>query len=135
MDSASLQPVKALGPETIIYEGSFATNASSNPTTTDSRYPIGLPFTVVYAATGTYTVTVPIGLALPAQPFVVACWPQFATLATDWFECAVLGETTLTTTTRSFVIQAHRNGTAREPAALAGNRINFAIIASNSTGR
>ena len=125
----------ALGPDRFCLGGSFQCNAAANPASTTYRGNDFMSFAVTYAATGTYTVTLGSGLILPAQPLFVAAWPQYATLATDWFECGVLGESTLNATTRQFVIQAHRNGTAREPAATAGNRINFAIFASNNTGR
>lgn len=135
MDGYITNSVEAIGPDPLVYYGSFQCNASSDPSSTTFRAPPGFrAFTVTYAATGTYTVTLPAGCTLPSQPYVVACWPQFATLATDWFECGTLGETTLNAATRQFVIQAHRNGTAREPANTAGNRINFAIFATNSTG-
>lgn len=134
MDGQAFFPLKGLGAEGMAICSSFQCNASSNPLSTTFRGPKGFIYTVTYAPTGIYTVALASGLGLPEQPFVVAAWPQYATLATDWFECGIVGDTTLNTTTRSFVIQAHRNGTAREPAATAGNRINFGIIFRNSTG-
>jgi len=135
MDGNPFEFLKGVGTEGVLLVGSFQCNASSDPASTTFRAPPALKgFTVSYAATGTYTVTLPAGFTLPAQPLFVAAWPQFATLATDWFECGVLGESTLNATTRQFVVQAHRNGTAREPANTAGNRINFAIYARNTTG-
>jgi hypothetical protein len=47
---------------------------------------------------------------------------------------AVVGETTLNSTNRQFVIQAHRSGVANAPAAAAGHRINFMLLASNNDG-
>lgn len=135
MDGFHTQPFKGLGAERLIYDGSFQTNGSSDPSSTTFQYPSGLLFSVSYAATGVYTVTLPEGLALPAQPYSIVVSAQAATLATDWFEVLVIGATTLNSSTRQFVVQAHRAGTAREPANTAGNRINFAIFASNSTGK
>lgn len=127
-------PLQGLGAEGFLLGGSFQTNAASDPSSSLFEYPPGFKFTVTYAATGVYTVTVPSGFVLPRQPVFIAAWPQYATLATDWFECGVLGATTLNTSTRQFVVQAHRNGTAREPAATTGNRINFLLYTRNSTG-
>lgn len=136
MDGSFCQAVEALGAEPLAYWGSFQCNSTSNPASTTFRGPQALVgFTVAYSATGVFTVTLPAGLALPAQAYSIVVSPQFAVLATDWFDCAVLGETTLNTTTRQFVIQAHRSGTGQAPANTAGNRINFAIFATNSTGK
>jgi len=132
MDGRGTFQVKALGPEPLAYWGSFQCKGADDPTS--YRHPPGLNFTVTEAASGTFTVTMPSGLTLPSQPYAIVATAQFADLATDWFEVAVLGETTLTTT-RTFVLQAHRSGTAREVANTAGNRINFAILATNSTGK
>lgn len=136
MDGTNTQYLDALGSEPLAYWGSFQCNGTSNPATTTIRAPQGLAaFTVTYSATGVFTITVPAGFTLPNQVYSIVVSPQFATLATDWFDCAVLGETTLNTSTRQFVVQAHRSGTGQAPANTAGNRINFAIFASNSTGK
>lgn len=133
MDGFDLRPLEAMGNEQLVYYGSFQTNGTSDPSSTTFRYPRGLVFTVTYSATGVFTVTLPAGLTLPSQPYSIVVGAQFAVLATDHFVVGVLGETTLTTT-RTIVIQAHRNGTGQAPANTAGNRINFAIFATNSTG-
>ena len=136
MDGFQTYQVECLGPEPLVYWGSFQCNSTSNPASTTFRGPPGLVgFSVVYSATGVFTVTLPAGLALPAQAYSIVVSPQFAVLATDWFDCAVLGESTLNSTTRQFVVQAHRSGTGQAPANTAGNRINFAIFATNSTGK
>ncbi len=129
----NLNPLKCLGTDGMVYSASFQTNAAANPLSSTFRAPPGLVFTVAYAATGIYTVTLDASLKLPALPFVVRATPQYATLATDWFECGVVGEFNLTT--GAFVVQAHRNGVANAPAATAGNRINFEISFRNSTSR
>lgn len=135
MDGFFTQPLKGLGSEPLAYWGSFQTNAVANPVSTTFRAPPGLKaFTVAYSATGVYTVTLPAGLSLPDQPHVILVSAQFATLATDYFAAGVLGETTLNTSTRQFVVQAHRSGVGQAPAATAGNRINFAVLTCNSTG-
>jgi hypothetical protein len=135
MELGGLQCMKGLGPEPIVFAGSFQPHAGSDPSSTLFEYPNGLKFSVTYAATGTFTVTLPEGAILPDQPYAILVSAQYATLATDWFEVGVLGATTLNATARQFVVQAHRNGTAREVAATTGNRINFAIVATNSTGK
>jgi hypothetical protein len=136
MDGFLTQLVETLGPEPLAYWGSFQCNGTSNPSSTTFRAPPGLAgFTVAYSATGVFTITLPAGLTLPSQAYSIIASPQFAVLATDWFDCAVLGESTLNSTTRQFVVQAHRSGTGQAPANTAGNRINFAIFATNSTGK
>lgn len=129
----NLNPLKVLGTDGILYAASFQTNAAANPLASTFRAAPGLIFTVTYAATGIYTVTLDPSLNLPDLPSCIRVSPQFAVLATDWFECAVVGE--FNRTTRSFVVQAHRGGVANAPAATAGNRINFTIQFRNSTSR
>lgn len=127
-------PLRACGPDRVLLAGSFACNGSTNPTTANSRgREFGHTFTVVYSATGIYTVTLPSGFTLPAQPAVIIVTPQWDAIA-NWFDVAPVGESTLNTTTRSFVIQAHRSGVANAPAAAAGCRINFMLLCSNNTG-
>ncbi len=126
---------RTIGPDRIICAGSFAPNGSSNPDPTASRGRThGFTFVVTYAATGIFTVTLPEGYTLPEQPLCIAVFPQASALA-NWFDAIVVGETTLNTTTRQFVIQAHRAGVANAPAANAGTRINFLLYVSNNTGR
>lgn len=125
--------LSCLGTDKFIFNGSFQTNATSNPLTTTFQASPGMIFTVTYGATGLYTVTLDASLALPAAPETIHVTPQYATLATDWFECGVLGA--FNTSTRAFVVQAHRSGVANAPAATAGNRINFSLIFRNSTSR
>ena len=134
MDGFDTRPIDGFGPEPLVYYGSFQCNGTSNPSSTTFRFPRGQTFTVAYSATGVFTVTLGAGLTLPSQPLSIKVTPQYATLATDWFDVGVLGETTLNSSTRQFVIQAHRSGTGQAPANTAGNRINFAIFATNSTG-
>lgn len=135
MNGQSSYVMFGLGPDRYLLGGSFQTNGTNNPSSSTFRGTQGLLFTVAYSPTGVYTVTLPAGFTLPAQPLFVAAWPQFADLSTDWFEVAILGETTLNASTRQFVIQAHRSGTAQAPANTAGNRINFAIFTQNNTGK
>ena len=126
--------LKGIGPDRIILAGSFAPNGASNPLAASSRgREHGNLFTVTYAATGIFTVTFPAGYTLPAQPASIIVLPQFDALA-NWFDCAVIGDTTLNTTTRQIVIQAHRAGVANAPAAATGCRINFMLQVSNNTG-
>lgn len=127
-------PIKGLGTEQFKLSGSFQCNGTSNPASTTHRCPPGLVFTVTYSATGVFTVTfTDTSMVLPDLPLEVNVSPQFAVLATDWFDCATLGE--FNRTTRSFQIQAHRSGTGQAPANTAGNRINFCITVRNSTSR
>lgn len=132
MNGFDTRPIKGLGNEPMVLWGSFETNGSSDPT--DLRYSRGFNFTAELTDTGEVTITVPSGCILPAQPGSIVVSAQFATLATDWFEVGVVGESTLNASTRQFVIQMHRSGTAREPAATNGNRVNFAIFFNNTTG-
>lgn len=129
----NLAHLRCLGTDTIAYFGSFQTNGTSNPASTTFRGPPGFIFTVTYSATGVFTVTLDASLNLPDLPAYIEANPQGAVLATDWFDCFVLGE--FNRTTRSFVIQAHRSGTGQAPANTAGNRINFSLIFRNSTSR
>ncbi len=126
------QILKAEGVEPRLYRGSFAPNGTSTPALASSRYPIGFPFTVARSATGTFTVTPPAGHGTPAQPFSVVVSPQ-CDAAANWFDAIVVGETT--TATGAFTVLLHKGGTATDPAAAAGTRLNFAIHFDNSTGR
>lgn len=126
--------LRGIGPDRVILAGSFAPNAAANPLNASSRgREHGQTFTVVYAATGIYTVTLPAGYTLPAQPASILLVPQFDALV-NWFDVAVIGESTLNAVTRQFVIAAHRAGVAIAPAAAAGCRINFMLHVSNNTG-
>lgn len=126
-------PLYAIGSDPFLYAGSFQCNGTSNPVSTTFRGPPGLVYTVTYAATGAFTITLDASLNLPDLPGYIEANPQFAVLATDWFDCAVTGE--FNRTTRSFVIQAHRSGTGQAPANTAGNRINWSLQFRNSTSR
>lgn len=128
----NLNPLQILGTDGILYAGSFQTNGTSDPATTTFRTSPGLTFTVVYSATGVYTVTLPADLNLPDLPLSIKATPQYSALA-NWFEVGIVGE--YNRTTRVFVIQAHRSGTGNAPSNTAGNRINFEIVFRNSTGR
>lgn len=139
MNGIGTYPPNAFGPETCLVEGSFMTNGSTtgalDPVVNTFRAGRGLAkFTVSYSGAGVYVVTLPAGFGFPSLPYTVRCTPQAAVLATDWFDCYPAGEVTITPTT-SFSIQCHRSGTANQPAATAGNRINFSINISNSTGK
>ncbi len=128
-------PLLGIGPERVILAGSFAPNTAANPVDASSRgREFGQTFTVVYAATGSFAVTLPSGFTLPAQPASIIVSPSCDAFA-NWFEVIVVGESTLNTTTRAFVIQAHRNGVAYQPAVAAGCRINFMLHVSNNTGK
>ena len=130
----NVNPIKGYGTEQFRLVGSFQCNGTNNPAAATHRTPPGMPFAVTYAATGVFTVTLSDPSAVfPELPLEITVTPQFATLATDWFECGVLGE--FNRTTRSFQIQAHRSGTGQAPANTAGNRINFCITVRNSTSR
>lgn len=123
-----------LGPDTYCLAGSFAPNGTSDPLVASSRgRKFGFTFTVTYAATGVYTVTVPSNMTFPNQVTSIVVSAQVDALA-SYFAVMVVGDTTLNTTTRQFVIQAHRAGTGEAVAAATGSRINFAIFISNTTG-
>lgn len=125
--------LNTIGPDRFLIGGSFAVNGTSDPAAASSRGRAGNTFTVAYSATGVYTVTFPLELKLPAQPFSIVVTPQWDALA-NWFDVAVVGDSTLNGTNRQIVIQAHRSGTGNAPAAGTGARINFMLLASNNTG-
>ena len=127
--------LKAIGPDRILLAGSFAPNGTTDPLVASHRgREFGFTFTVTYSATGIYTLTLPSGYTLPAQPASVIVTPQWDAIA-NWFDVAVVAETTLATAARQFVIQAHRSGVAQAPAVNAGCRINFMLHVSNNTGK
>lgn len=123
-----------LGPDMYCLAGSFAPNTAAAPLAASSRgRRFGFTFTVAYAATGVFTVTFPTNMTFPNQAASIIVTPQFDAIASG-FEVAVIGDTTLNTTTRQIVIQAHRALTPFEPVLATGTRVNFAIFISNTTG-
>lgn len=126
-------PLKGVGPERVLLAGSFDANAGANPVVLRGRE-FGFTFTVIYAPTGLFTITLPPGFTLPAQPGAIITTPQWDS-TTNWFDVAVLGETSLITTTRQFVLQTHRSGTPQQVPANAGARVNFMLHVSNNTGK
>ncbi len=131
MDGSIAQVLKGFGGDPLAFWGSFAPNGSSTPVVTSNGGPPGLKAaTVVYAATGQYTVTLPAGWSPVGTPTVVVS-PQAESL-TEYFEVMTVGA--FNASTRSFVIQAKRAGSGREVAANAGARIHWAIFFNNSTG-
>lgn len=131
MNGHDVQSLKAGGPEPVLLWASFAPNGSSTPLTASNEGPPGLrAFTTAYAATGAFTVTLPVGWTPVDTPHIFVS-AQCESL-TEHFAVCVTGA--YSATNRTFVIQAHRNGTGREVAAHANARIHFAIAFNNSTG-
>lgn len=130
MDGFFTQILKALGAEPRVHKGSFAANGTSDPAVASSRYPSGFNFAVTRSATGTFSVQVPAGCGLPAQPHCIVLTPN-PTAASDWFEACVIGDSTLNAAGRAFTVLTHRGGTALDPT----GRVGFAIHFDNSTGR
>ncbi len=131
MNGFITQMLEGLGPEPMVFWGSFAPNAALTPVVTSNGGPPGLKAaTVAYAATGAFTITLPIGCTPVGTPTIVHA-PQAESL-TEYFETMQVGA--YNPTTRSFVIQAKRAGSGREVAASAGARIHWAIFFNNSTG-
>lgn len=131
MDGFFAQFLKALGPDPHAFWGSFAPNGSSTPVVTSNGGPPGLKAaTVAYAATGQFTVTLPVGCKPVGTPTVLVS-AQCESL-TEYFEVVQVGA--FNPTTRALVIQAKRAGSGREVAANAGARIHWAILFNNSTG-
>lgn len=131
MDGIYTQPLKGLGAEPRVLVGSFAPNGTSDPLVASNGGPPGLKaFTTVYAATGSYTVTLPVGYTPVGTPTIVVS--AQAQDLTEWF--SVQTEGAYNATTRSFVVRAHRAGTGRAVTANAGARIHFAILFNNSLG-
>lgn len=130
MDGFFTQILKALGVEPRVYKGSFAHDGGTgNPSTDDSRYPAGQKFEVTRSGTGTFSVAMPEGCGCPAQPHTIQLTPN-PDATTDWFQAEVIGDSTLTTTSRAFTVFCHRGGTAHDPT----GRVGFAIHFDNSTG-
>lgn len=128
---------RTMGANDIIMCGSVQTVGTTAGLVASSniRVPRGMgKMTVTYSATGIYLFTLPTGLKFPKHAWSLVHSAQAATLATDWFETVEIGEDTLNSTAPKFTIQCHRNGTANAPAATAGNRINFWVVAGNTTG-
>lgn len=131
MNGFHTQLLHALGAEPRALWGSFAPDAGNDPDVADNEGPPGLKaFTTVYAATGAFTVTLPVGCTPVGTPHIFLM-KQCESL-TEHFDVCVTGS--YDATTRSFVIQAHRNGTGREIAAHADARIGFLLLFNNSTG-
>lgn len=131
MDGLFLQPMKGGGSEPVLFWGSFAPNAGTDPVVTANGGPPGLKAaTVDYAATGAFTVTLPSGWSAVGTPTILVS--AQAESLTEYF--AVMVVDAYASTTRSFVIQAHRAGTGREIAASADARIHWAILFNNSQG-
>jgi hypothetical protein len=131
MDGSFLQPMKGAGGEPVAFWGSFAPNGSSDPDSADNGGPPGLAAaTISYAATGAYTVTLPEGWSAVGTPTILVS-AQAESLS-EYF--AVMVVDAYASSTRSFVIQAHRAGTGREVAASDDARIHWAIFFNNSTG-
>lgn len=131
MDGQFGQPMKSAGGEPRLLWASFAPNGSSTPSVASNDGPPGLvAFTTAYAATGQFTVTLPVGWT-PVTNTGVFVSAQCESL-TEHFQVCQVGA--YNATTRTLVIQAHRNGTGREVAANAGARIHFALVFNNSTG-
>lgn len=126
----------SMGPTNVQMDFDFATTTSVGAlASTAINAPRGLGnTTVTYAATGIYTVALPFGSTFPNLPLTIRATPQAATLATDWFDCLIVGTPTQTAGVLQFVIQCHRSGTAQAPAATAGNAIHVTIVGSNNTG-
>ncbi len=125
------QKVNALGGEPTLLWGSFAPNGTDDPDVDSNGGPPGLkPFTVEYAATGAYTLTLPENLTPVGTPTICVS-PQAADL-TGYFEVMQTGA--YDPTTRSFVIQAKRAASGNAPAAAAGCRIHCISAFNNSTG-
>lgn len=83
---------------------------------------------------GLYTITLPYGSTFPKQPWAIQADAQFASLATDWFEAAVLGPVTYSNGKMVIQVQCHRSGVANAPANTAGNRVNILLLAGNTSG-
>lgn len=131
MDGQFCQPLKAPGGEPRLLWASLAPNGSSDPEVASNEGPPGLrSFTTVYAATGQLTVTLPEGWTPVANTGVFVS-AQCESL-TEHFAVCTVGA--YDPSTRSLVIQMHRNGTGREVAAAAGARVHFALVFNNSTG-
>jgi hypothetical protein len=132
MDGFTGYPVKTFRPGA--YQGrlSFQTNGSSSPAATTHKGSLKGKCTIVYTATGIFTVTLSAGMAFPETPVILVTSQCADNTNTNQFWVTQTGE--WNNTARSFVIQANQGTTAFAPPATAGNRINFEIGIINSTG-
>ncbi len=130
---------KTFGANDCIITGSFQTNGATTgaivaSTILSPRGTLSMTVTQSASVSGLYTVSIPYGITFYTGPWALTISPEFATLATDWFSVGQLGTVTQTAGVLSFQVQCHRSGTAQAPAATAGNRINFILVAGDTTG-
>lgn len=128
-DGLFRQILKALGAEPRIDRGSFTHDGGTGDPTM-AYYPVGYKCTITRSATGTFSVKVPLGCGTPSQPHVITVDAN-PTTAGNWFECCVVGDSTLNASGRAFTVLTHRGGTALDPT----GRVGFTIHYDNSTGR
>lgn len=123
------EPLKGLGAEGRAIWGSFAPNGTSNPLLASNSGPPGLrAFTVVYSATGVYTVTLPVDCGPPTAATILLS--AQADVLADYFEVIQIGA--YNATTRTFVVQAKQGASGVAVAANAGARIHFAVLFNDS---
>lgn len=119
--------------------GSFQTNGDTTGAVPAASItgPRGtLSATVSQSSTivGRYTVSLPYGITFPEQPWVVHATPSFAAL-TNWFQVEPIGAVTYANGILSFDVQCHRVGTVNAPTNVAGNRVNFTLVAGDTIGK
>lgn len=123
-------PVKGFLPESVLGSGRFRTNAAATPTVFGGSLK-GL-YTVTYAATGLFTVTLHKRFKFPSSrpPTILLSRHSVDVTNTNRFEVSLV--TDWTPATRSFVIQAHQGATAFQVPSNANNWIHFVLIGNAS---
>lgn len=132
MNGQTAALMRSFGYEEYAGAGSFQCNGAANPAAGTIFQQRGLPFTVVYSATGVYTITFPPNLKLPKRAFFVDARIQGA--LADYGDFTVI-ENSLHTAACRLVIQLQRAGVATAPPALANNAfVQFFFLGTNNTG-
>lgn len=125
---------RSIGTELCLGFFSFGPNGTSNPviTGTASTLSGGLARwvqSITYSAIGVQTIVFAEGFGFAGATIFTAI-PQVASLA-DHFIVAPVGA--YNPTTRTLVLQQHRNGTGQPVPAAAGARIHVVVLAHNSS--
>ena len=132
---------KGCGVDSVDMNISFPTTTTPGTVKVDRAERALASTTVTYAATGLYTVTLPVGSTFPtgpsgfAGPLTVQITPQFSALGNK-FQVYPVGEATQANGQITIVLQTTDfTGAAAAPAAAAGSRINIQIMGANNGGK
>jgi hypothetical protein len=132
MDQGKLGHVEGLGYEICVGWFEFSPNGSTNPTAASRVGPLARFITsITYSATGVQTIVM-------TSDFRFAQTPTFLVQAqceslTEHFHAQQTGS--YNTSTRTLVVQQHRNGTGREVAANAAAKVRVYVFAQDTEGK